>query len=443
MRTEKVSFRKVFKNRAFITLWINQILLQLSYNMLNFSLIILVFRLTNSNIVAATFIAMTMLPVILFGIFAGVVADRFDKRKILLATDVGIGTAMLLFIPVQDKVVLILAVAFLLNVVFQFFVPTEAATLPSVVPRGDLFAANVLFQFTPTAALILGASLAGPIVASFGYNPIFIFGALAMLATFFVRRALPPLPPAAHMAYRKQEGLLGLIILSKKHTLDGLKFIFSDKRIWLSISILSFIQAAFSTVAALAPGFMEQVLRIEATDASIIILMPLGVGVATGAFLTVKFWQKTAHRVLIMQGLLICGMAFILMALMPVVGRNLAHREFLAGSIRPFSKAFTVSIWVSVFAFIVGLGATQVVIPAQTALQQNTLSVFRGRVFAAWAFLTSLAVVVPALLIGGAADIFGVVAAMVAVGVFVLCAGIVGLWGEWLLAHLTLKKIFL
>lgn len=442
MTTEKVSFKKVFKNRPFITLWINQILLQLSYNTLNVSLIILVFHLTNSNIVAASLIAMAMLPIVLFGIFAGVVADRFDKRKILLATDVGIGVVMLLFVPVQNNVVLILAVAFLLNVFFQFFVPTEAATLPSIVPRRDLFAANALFQFTPIAALILGASLAGPIVAHFGYNPVFIFGGLAMFATFFIRRALPSLPPEPHMAYRKEEGLIGLIVLSKKHTAEGLRFIFSNKHIWISISILSFIQAAFSTVAALAPGFMEQVLKIEATDASIIILMPLGIGVAVSAYLTVRFWQKTPHRILVMRGLLICGAAFILMALMPVIGRNLAHREFLARSIRPFSRAFTVSIWVSVFAFIVGLGATQVVIPAQTQLQQNTLSAFRGRVFAAWAFLTSIGVAAPSLLVGVVADIFGVVQAMVGVGVAVLCAGIVGFYGEWLLAHLLPKKVF-
>ncbi len=420
-----------------MTLWINQILLQLSYNMLNVSLIILVFRLTNSNIASAIFILMTMLPVIIFGIFAGVVADRFDKRKILLVTDAGIGIAMLLFLPVQDKAVLILAVAFLLNIFFQFFMPAEAAALPTVVKKGDLFAANALFQFTPTAALIIGASLAGPIVGNFGYNPIFIFGALAMLATFFVRRALPPLLPEAHMAFHRKEGIAGLITLSKKHAILGLRFIFSHKRVWISIVILSFVQAAFSTVAALAPGFMEQVLKIEATDASIIILMPLGVGALASAYLTVKFWNKVPIRTLVMRGLLICGVALILMALTPVIGRNLAHREFLARHIRPFSKAFTVSLWVSIFSLIIGLGAAQVIIPAQTSLQKNTPNAYRGRVFASWVFLTSVSVVLPSLAAGLIADIFGVTQALVVVGIVVVLASFLGIWRKWFLAHIA------
>lgn len=434
-----VSFRKVFKNRPFMTLWINQILLQLSYNMLNVSLIILVFRLTNSNIIAATFILMAMLPVIIFGIFAGVVADRFDKRKILLATDVGIGIAMLLFVPVQDKPFLILAVTFLLNMFFQFFMPAEAAALPSVVPKRDLFAANGLFQFTPTAALIIGATLAGPIVANFGYNPIFIFGAMAMLATFFVRRALPPLPPEAHMAYHPKEGMIGLIVLSRRHAAMGLRFIIADRRIWISILILSFVQAAFSTVAALAPGFMEQVLKIEATDASIIILMPLGVGALAGAYLTVKFWHKVPIRTLVVRGLLICGAALVLMALTPVIGRNLAHREFLVNHIRPFSKAFTVSFWVSVFSLTVGFGAAQVIIPAQTSLQKNTPNAYRGRVFASWVFLTSVSVVLPSLAAGVVADIFGVTQAMVTAGLVILVASFIGFRGEWFLKHFSPK----
>lgn len=258
-----VFFREVLRNKAFVTLWVNQILLQISYNLLNVSLLILVFKLTNSNTITATFILMAMLPVFLFGMFSGVVADRFDKRKILLLTDLGIGLVMLVFIIVQQSAVLILATAFVLNSVFQFFVPTEAATLPAIVSRRDLFTANALFQFTPMASLILGATMAGPIVANFGYNPVFVFGAMACLATFFLRRALPSLPAGKAMVFKRKEGLLNLMILSRRHTMEGLSYIFSDKRVWISIGILTFMQASFSTVAVLAPGFMERVLGLH------------------------------------------------------------------------------------------------------------------------------------------------------------------------------------
>ncbi len=435
----------ILSNKAFVTLWINQILVQVSYNMLNFSLIILVFRLTGSNTIAATFILMAMIPSILFGVTAGVVADRFDKRKILLVTDIGIGVTMLLFVPIYHSVFLILAVAFILNIIFQFFIPAEAATLPSIVPKENLLVANALFQFTPTAALIIGSSSAGPIVSHFGYVPIFVFGALAMFATFFIRRVLPSLPPEKQMAYGgSKEGLAGLITLTKVHIREGLRFVFSNNKVWAAIFILSFIQAAASTVAALGPGFMEQTLRIEATDASLILLLPVGIGLLTGGALTIKFGQRTPHRLIVMRGLFVCGSALIALALTPVVGANLSHREFLVSTLRPFSKAFTVSIWVSFFALFVGFGVALVIIPAQTALQTATPSHLRGRVFGVWALLVALGVSIPAVLAGVMADLFGVVASMVTVGVIILLVGIVGIKAELFTAHLvprTLGKI--
>lgn len=421
----------VFKNRAFITLWLNQILVQIAYNMLNFSLIILVFRLTGSNTIAATFLLMAMIPAILFGVLAGVVADRFDKRSILLVTDLAIGATMFAFIPVQEKAVLILVVAFILNVVFQFFIPTEAATLPSIMPKEGLLVANSIFQFTPTAALIVGSSFAGPVVANFGYNPIFIFGGIAMFATFFLRRALPALPPEKQMAYEgKKEGLVRLLSLTKNHTVVGLKFILQDNKVWAAIAILSFIQAAGSTLAALGPGFMEQVLHIEATDSSLILLLPVGVGLGIGAFLTAHIGNRTSRRFMVARGLIIAGLGLTLMALTPVVGRTLAHEEFLVNHLRPFSKAFTVSGWISFFSFVMGIGAAMVVIPSQTSLQEHTPSHLRGRVFAVWAILTAFGVSIPALLAGAMADIFGVLISIGFIGVTVVTVGLLGLNAE-------------
>lgn len=395
--------------------------------MLNFSLIILVFRLTGSNTVAATFLLMAMIPALFFGVFAGVVADRFDKRRILLLTDLGIGLVMLLFIPVQQAAVLILGVAFLLNIIFQFFIPAEAATLPTVVPKENLLAANAFFQFTPTAALIIGSSSAGPIVAHFGYNPIFVFGAFSMMATFLIRQVLPPLPPEKEMAFdRQRERIIDLLILTKKHTKEGLKFIFSNNRVWTAIFALSFTQGAASTLAALGPGFMEQILKIEATDSSLIILLPMGIGLLAGAVLTVKFGEKTQHRILASRGLLICGAAIVAMALTPIVGKAISHEEFLVTNLRPFSKAFTVSFWVSVFALIAGFGGAQVIIPAQTVLQSETPNYLRGRVFAVWAIFVAFGVSVPALVAGAIADIFGVVLSMTIVGIVTIFVGVAG-----------------
>ncbi len=433
----QITETSIFRNKAFLTLWINQILLQVSYNILNFSLIILVFHLTNSNTITATFLLMAMLPAILFGVFAGVVTDRFDKRKILLYTDIGIGVIMLAFIPIQSAPVFILFVAFILNAVFQFFIPAEAATLPTVVRRENLLTANAIFQFTPTAALIIGSSAAGPVVANFGYTPVFLFGATAMLGTFFIRRMLPPLPPSEQMAFdNKKESLLRLVILSKNDIKKGLEFILSDNRIWVAILVLAFIQAAGGTIAILAPAFMEQVLHIQATDASLVLLLPLGIGIGIGALLTTTVSRHTPARLTVIRGLLICGVAAIAMVLTPAVGHSIGNKEFVVTHLRPFFQALTVAGWISFFALVVGFGFAQVIIPAQTSLQQHTKVQFRGRVFAVWSTLIALSVSLPALLVGALADIFGVVWAMALVGVVTVLLGLSGFRAEYITGRL-------
>lgn len=440
---DRGSMVAVFKNRAFMTLWINQILLQISYNTLNFSLLILVFRLTGSNIFSALFILMAAIPVVILGIFAGVVADRFDKRKILLTTDLGVGIFMFLFIFAQSNVFLILLVAFLLNVIFQFFIPAEAATMPSIVDRRDLMGANALFQFTPTGALLVGSTIAGPIVTHFGYNPVFISGACAMLATFFIRRALPSLPPASHLAFNFEKGGIGILAAqSMVHIKQGFHFISSHKAVWSTIYVLAFMQSAFTAVAALMPGFMEQILKIEATDASLIILLPFGAGITLGVLLVMKLSLKFTTRTLICGGFLICGLAFLLMATVPVIGQIIARREFLMTQIRPFSKAFGISIWVSIFASLAGVGVASVVIPAQTALQKNTSVEFRGRVFALWVVLSSIGVTVVTLAAGVVADVFGVVNSVVVVGLILMTLGTVGFHFEKISGKISPRRLF-
>src|SRR5438105_10036720 len=84
----KPNFTSVTANRGFLNLWINQILVQLAYNSLNFALIIWVFRLTDSNTAVATLLFAIYLPAVIFGLFAGVLVDVADKRKIIIAIDI-------------------------------------------------------------------------------------------------------------------------------------------------------------------------------------------------------------------------------------------------------------------------------------------------------------------------------------------------------------------
>jgi len=74
----------IIKNRGFVNLWVNQILVQLSYNCLNFGLLVWVYQLTQSSFAVSLMLFTVYLPSVIFGLFAGVFVDIIDRKKIIM-----------------------------------------------------------------------------------------------------------------------------------------------------------------------------------------------------------------------------------------------------------------------------------------------------------------------------------------------------------------------
>ena len=108
-----LTFASVIQNRGFLNLWINQILVQLSYNALNFALIIWVFKLTGSNTAVATLLFFIYLPAVILGLFTGVLVDLINKKKIIMTIDILLCLLFLSLIFLKVFYPAILVVAFL------------------------------------------------------------------------------------------------------------------------------------------------------------------------------------------------------------------------------------------------------------------------------------------------------------------------------------------
>ena len=142
-----------------------------------------VWKLTGS----ATMLAMALIAAIvgqgILGFLAGAFADRFDRRKVIIISDIaraGLVFTLAFILPrdLRWGILLIL----LLNVGVVFFRSGIFALIPSVVPRKDLLAANALYQTTQRVGEILGSALGGAIVVSVGFQAAFFVDA----ASFFV-----------------------------------------------------------------------------------------------------------------------------------------------------------------------------------------------------------------------------------------------------------------
>src|SRR5438270_7872687 len=121
-------FIRVLSIKPFFFLWLAELFSQIAANMLNFILIIAVFKLTNSNTAVSGIVLSFTIPAILFGVFAGAAVDRMSKKKVLLLTNV-VRAALLVILSFFDtNLFIIYAVSFFVTTSTQFFIPAETPT---------------------------------------------------------------------------------------------------------------------------------------------------------------------------------------------------------------------------------------------------------------------------------------------------------------------------
>jgi MFS family permease len=151
--------------------------------------VILVNRYTDSGVAVGALFLARALPPFLMGPFAGVIADRFNRKIILIATDLARAFIVLGFLLVDrpERAWLIYVLSVAQFVVSSFFEPARAAILPTLVQgETELLTANTLTSATWSAMLAFGAAIGGFTAAFFGANIAIIIDGL----TFFLSAIL-------------------------------------------------------------------------------------------------------------------------------------------------------------------------------------------------------------------------------------------------------------
>ena len=152
-------------NTSYRNLWLGQVVSLLGdwFNLV--ATATLVQQLTGSSAQVGLLFALRMLAPFVVSPFAGVVADRFDRRRVLIASDLLRAAVVLgfLFVDEADEVWLLYALTFAQLGLSGFFFPTHRAILPDVVARRDLGTANALGAATWSTMLAFGAAAGGPV----------------------------------------------------------------------------------------------------------------------------------------------------------------------------------------------------------------------------------------------------------------------------------------
>jgi MFS family permease len=406
-------FQHLLVQRDFRLIWVAQVAAQLADKFLMFSLIILAYRLSGgSTQVAITLLAYT-LPAVAIAPLAGVVADRYDRKAIMISTNLARGVLVAL-IPLSSMVpalhhdfVHLLILTFLFAAVGQLFSPAEAAAIPTVVSRDALLTANSMVLATMVITLVVGAPLA-PIVSRIDlYAPYWIatglFAAAGLLIVFArVPRVVREAPPAERHPFKQ-------VALELKEGMDVLR---KSPVLLLSFYQLSLAVTVVFVMFTLAPAYVSTVIRIGEQDAYLI-LVPATIGALFSAAVLGQLGRYLSKPRLLVVALLGSGLTLLVLAAVPAL---LDRFDELGHWVRWFGAGFS---------FLLGLEFGALMIPALSALMENASDSVRGRIFSLLFMVVNGATALPVLLTAALSDVVGTNRVIGGLGILLAATGLV------------------
>jgi MFS family permease len=382
----------------FRRLWIAQTVSIVGDKINQVALSIMVYRATGSAAQMGIVFALTFLPAALFGLVAGPLVDRWDRRRTMIAADV-VRAGIVVAIPFAAPLGMwaVYALAFSSATVSLFFEPSRMALVPSVVEQDELMAANALDMSTSSIAELLGIGFAGALVAGIGpSSAFFVDGGTFVISALFVFAL-------RHRAVSRHVGPLGLAVV-RRDLRAGIDRIRGD----------GVLRGLLLTYGAVAIGV--------GASLTLSILLALQVfansGIPDALRVTVVDLSTTA-------GLLVGSIAI------GVGSSGRAGRKYLFGIVA-FGLLLLPLYFVKQIAFAMpvlfalGIANEYLGIPMLTIMQANTEDETRGRVFAVRMTVTRVAGVVGLAGAGIAAQFYGVAPMIVVVGVYIACVGVSG-----------------
>jgi MFS family permease len=284
---------------------------------------LLVFALTGSGAVMGVVGALQTLPDLLFGMVAGALADRTDRKRMMFLADAG-RAALTAAIPVSvwlhgPTLAVILLVAAPMSILRSFFLAGYTASVPAIVGRSQIARANALFEAVYSTGYIIGPGVAGLLSTIVGPGPTLAIDAVSFLLSaaglFFVRRQL-------RAPQRRTETHLLTDIR------EGIEFIIGHPTLRAAIGFWGIVSV---TTAALVPALTVYITRdLDFEDWVLGLLLTVyGAGTVTGALIISRRRRGSAGP-LLLGGNLMRGAVLVGVGLVGQVGLLLPF-GFLAG----------------------------------------------------------------------------------------------------------------
>lgn len=388
--------RNLAGNRNFYLLWAGQFISQLGDRLAMVALPWLVYQKTGSAFSTGVVLALYTLPYVLFGAFAGVVIDRFNKRRLMIVADlVRAGLVLTVALAAQPGLPFVFAVSFAMATVAVFFDPCKLSLLPDIVQRRQLVRANSLLTMGENLSEIIGYSVAGLVAYYFSTRIAFVADSATFLVSAAALALMAYVPPVREAALR-QTHRVGAEIM------EGIRFLFGHRQLAANTALV--IAAVLGLGAAYPLTFLLAVDVLgQGTKAFGLMEAAIGLGYLGGSALLAGLGSRVRKGYAMTVGLGVMGAGLVCVGLL----------QSLAAILVAF--------------LVLGAANAAALISIDTFFQETVPEHLRGRVWGVRFALTQGFYALSILVGGALAGIYSVQGLFVVAGLIVGLPGLVGL----------------
>jgi len=367
--TQAPRLLQCLKNPRFARLYLAQTINLVGDALTWLGLALLAFELAGekAGIILSGALTLRVMAFVVLSPLAGVIADRFDRKRIMVITHLA-RMVIVCFLPFVTQAWQIYVIVLALNVFYAFFTPTYTATIPLVTARNEYPNAIALSSATYQLLGVLGPGLAGSIAAFVGTRQVFFLDGLTFLIAAIL---LITLPGQLTVIQSQQEAKTVSRILQDIRT--GTVLLFADPPIRYALMMQLVAAIAGAQILVNTVGYVQGTLNLGKVEYGWI-MAAFGIGATLASVGLVNSMQR--YRKTVLTG---AGVILLILALLPA---NFASLE-----------------WLLLLWLVAGTGQTLVILPTQTLIVDRVAVEIQGRVYGAhfawshlwWAFSYPLA----------------------------------------------------
>ena len=402
-----MSFRDIFADTrplqvpAYRRLWTANIATTIGAQLTVVAVPVQIYAITGSSAYVGLTGLFGLVPLVIFGLYGGSIADGFDKRKVLVVSTLGMILTALAFwglsVAGNTNVWWLLSVFALQQAFFAVNQPTRTAVFRSILPLEQLPAGSSLNMMLMQFGAIVGPLIAGALIPLIGFSWLYALDAVLLIPTLGAVLALPSLPPSGQA---QKAGFRSVV--------DGLSYLWTQP-ILLVAMLLDLIAMTFGMPRALYPEIAAESFGESGDGGGGMMLALLYSSMAAGAVLggLLSGWVSRAVR----QGLavIVCIVAWGVAVIIA------------GGAVMLSPGAVTMWAWMVILMLVLGGAADMFSAALRTAiLQQSAAEHVQGRIQGVYIVVVVGGPRLADVLHGWAAGPFGVGLATLLGGVLVV-----------------------